>query len=85
MDKPSLPGLYPVAVLAADNKRKRRLLLLRCQYFGEIDRVLTTVIPRHDETALGIEDVPPDSSVRSRFFCIRIHLSAGWFKRMTGS
>jgi hypothetical protein len=80
IEEPSLPGLSSCGI-AADNKRKRRRLLLRCGVFREIDRVLTTVIPRHDETALGIEDVPLDSSVRSRLhqdspFCEMVQVGA---------
>ncbi|RZU35774.1 hypothetical protein BDD14_5876 [Edaphobacter modestus] len=71
-----MPGLCPVAVLLRIISGRDAEYCSGAEYFGEIDRVLTTVILRHEETALGIEDVPPDSSVRSRFFCIRIHLSA---------
>ena len=80
MDKPSLPGLYPVAVQLQIISGRDADCCSGAEFFGEIDRVLTTVSPRHDETALGFEDVPLDSSVRSRFFCVRIHLSARWFK-----
>jgi hypothetical protein len=44
------------------------------EYFGEIDRVLNTVIPRHDETALGIEDVLPIPLCGLDFCASRIHL-----------
>jgi hypothetical protein len=54
IDEPPLPGLCPIAVLLRDRKRKRCRLLLRWRVPPGIDRVLTTVIPRHDETAQGI-------------------------------
>jgi hypothetical protein len=50
IDEPPLPGLCPIAVL------------LRWRVPQGIDRVLTTVIPRHDETAQGISAAMHEAS-----------------------
>jgi hypothetical protein len=52
--RPELPGLCPVAVLLRIVSGRHAGCCSGAEYLREIDRVPTTVIPRHDETVQGI-------------------------------
>jgi hypothetical protein len=62
IEEPSLPGLCPVAVLLRIVSGRDAGCCSGAEYLGEIDRVLTTVIPRHDETAKGISGAMHEAS-----------------------